>query len=81
MNFVTIYEKCDDCHGDGVKSVSILDNGVVVGTTDTPCELCSSTGKIPKLYFNSEVLTDIMDKLIDVKEKVDDIMTKLNEPV
>lgn len=63
---------CQNCGGDGL----IHDQNSPEGfPSEIPCADCNGTGEIE----SNLKLDDLWDKILDIKEKCDEIMDKLNE--
>lgn len=69
-----ISETCRVCFGSGVELTADGQGGLT--NSEQPCEACGATGKIG---VGEVDLTDLEDKLDDVIDKLADIKEKLDE--
>jgi DnaJ-class molecular chaperone len=73
MAEITLYQKCNVCHGDGVRTTS----------HSTPCDACNEEGIVAWGTFEIELsgadilsaCADIQSSCNDIKEVVDEIKT------
>jgi len=76
---IQVYEICRACGGDGVRTSTGSQDGTPVSTS-TACNACAGTGKFLNATLEFDPGNDdLMDKLNDIKEKVDEIIEMLNE--
>jgi len=78
---IKIYLKCRRCQGSGSAEFADPDGaGPLEPVTESPCTECGGTGFTSDVQVvDTNVFNDIIDKQNDIKEKVDEIMDKLNE--
>jgi hypothetical protein len=74
---------CTSCGGTGETGGTEIDPGTGEPIpSDDPCPKCNTSGVIPLGDLSDDFidfLNDLKDRIIDVKEKCDEIMAKLNE--
>ena len=80
-NTIKTYTLCNRCHGTGVYTMEDpdLENPEIEGYTEDPCKNCGGSGYFESGKIKNNLFVDMDDKINDIKNKVDDIMEKLNE--
>ncbi len=76
MANISLYTKCAQCGGNGIRS---LPSGSIPPVIiNTPCLDCGGTGYLGLSELDSELLNDMSDKIGDILDKCNDIFEKVN---
>ena len=78
MADIKLNQGCSACKGTGIRYYNASPGGPLI--QENPCLECGGDGRATAPFsIEAEWFDDITDKLADIKEKVDEIMDKLNE--